>query len=82
MTDNYVYKNRYLQIIRDLVIDLTLGEITADMVRHVLMTPEEGVVFEVFYYDRYGKKIVLPGEDGYVPTYYYRVTPVDATISW
>lgn len=85
MTGNYIYTNRYLQIIRDLVTDLTLGEITADMVKSVLITPEEGTVFEVFHYDREGRKIRLYDVDSdwdYTSTYYYRVTRVDALTSW
>ena len=84
MTGNYIYTNEYLEILHAMVHDLTNGELSPDIVRSVLITPEEGVVFEVFYLDRQGKKVCLPeGEDDwYCPTYYYRVTPVHSTISW
>lgn len=84
MTGNYVYTDEYLKIMQDMVHDLTEGELSPEMVRHVFITPEEGTVFEVFYLDRKGHKITIPENenDWRCPTYYYRVTPVDATISW
>lgn len=88
MTGNYINRTTYLYAIQDMIHRLTTGDLSAHMVRHVLMTPEEGVLFEVFYFDREGHKICLPENgdeeslDWYCPTYYYRVSPVDATIAW
>lgn len=88
MTGNYIYTDQYLEILQDMVHDLTSGELSPDMVRNVLITPEEGTVFEVFYLDREGHKIILPENgdeesfDWYCPTYYYRVKRVDALTTW
>lgn len=80
MTGNYMNTALYQDVLENMAHDLTNGELSLDMVRHILITPEGNTVFEVFYLDRDGHKIMLPDED--VATYYYRVTTVDATISW
>ena len=85
MTGNYVYTSRYQDVLANMLHDLTNGELSLDMVRNVLITPEGHAVFEVYYFDHAGHKIRLYDVDSdwyYSPTYYYRVTPVDATISW
>ena len=84
MTGNYMDMSLYQDVLANMLHDLTNGELSLDVVRSVLITPEGNTVFEVLYYDREGHKICLPeGEDDwYCPTYYYRVTPVHSTISW
>lgn len=85
MTDNYMNMSLYQDVLENMVHDLTNGELSPDMVRNVLITPEEGTVFEVFHLDRTGHRISLYDHDSewyYTPTYYYRVKPVDPTVSW
>lgn len=83
MTGNYIYTKEYLEILQDMVHDLTNGELSPDMVRRVLITPEEGVVFEVFYLDRQGYKVCVYTDAVYECwTYYYRVKRVDALTTW
>lgn len=83
MTGNYIYTGEYLKIVEYLVHDMSGGELSADMVQNVRITPD-GTVFEVFYLDREGHKICLPDgkNNWYCPTYHHRVNYVDALAAW
>lgn len=83
MTGNYISRSEYQNLTMNLVSELTDGWLSPHDVQNIRLDVD-GAVFEVFYLDRNGHKIHLPedGDNGYCPTYYYTVEPVDALISW